>query len=137
VVRAAAYCELIKTCELADAPFGLLMFAGSYECLIIPNTNAARFQFEKALEDVREFLQELDPEKFVPEPTDNRCSGCHWGEPRPYVPGRTDTVLKGEPVRPLLTRVRNRDFHSPCGDRFGGAPPHKDAVALGIAQRRQ
>ena len=38
-------------------PFGVLMFAGSYDCVIIPNTTKARFEFENALEDVQELLQ--------------------------------------------------------------------------------
>jgi hypothetical protein len=45
IVRLAAYCRLIETCEGADSPFGVLMFAGSYECLIFPNTAVAKSNF--------------------------------------------------------------------------------------------
>ena len=138
LVRSAAYCQLIKTCELGDAPFGVLMFAGSYDCLILPNTTSAQFQFEKTLEDARELLQVLDGGKYVPaEPADNRCSRCHWGKPCEYVAGKTDTVLNGNELVPLRTKARGRYFHSPCGDRFHWVPPHEDAVALGIGEGRQ
>ena len=137
VVRVAAYCRLIKNCELGNSPFGVLMFAGSYECLIIPNTTAAQFQLEKALEDVREFLNVYEGGKFIPtEPADNRCSGCHWGKPCQFVAGKTDTILNGNPVIPLRTKAKEQYFHCACGDRFQWVPPHDDSVGLGIAERR-
>lgn len=137
VVRIAAYCRLIETCELGDAPFGVLMFADNKECLIIPNSNVAKFQFEKALEDAREFLAVSKRSKLIPPmPTDNRCCGCYWGMPREYVKGETETVLNGNPVKPLLTKANKRYYHCPCGDQFGGVPQHDDAIALGIAEPR-
>jgi hypothetical protein len=146
VVRAAAYCQLVKTCELGDAPFAVLLFAGSYDCVLLPNTPAARFQFEKALEDTRELLRECKEGKSYPaEPTDTRCSGCPWGKPRRYMVGKSDTILNGEAIAarrvkavvPRGNGVTVKYFHSSCGDRFGGwVPPHDDAVALEIAERR-
>ena len=137
-VRTAAYCQLIKTCELGDAPFGVLMFAGTYECLIIPNNTAAQFQFQKAMEDVREFLSVYDGGTFVPtQPADNRCGGCPWGKPREYLAGRTDTILNGNSVVPLLTKAKERVFHCTCGDRFRWVPPHETSVVLGIAESRR
>jgi hypothetical protein len=138
IVRIAAYCRLIETSEGGESPFGVLMFADSYECVIIPNTAGAKFQFEKAMEDVREFLGVYEGGKFVPtEPTDNRCSGCHWGKPCKYVAGETDTILDGNPLTPLRTKAKNAYFHCPCGDRFHWVPPHDDAVALGIVEGRR
>ena len=139
VLRIAAYCRLIETCEGGQAPFGVLMFAGSYECLIVPNTTVAKFQFEHAMEDVREFLRVHEEGKFEPPaPGDNRCRGCHFGKPRQYVAGQTNTILNGKPVTPLRTRaVNNRLYHCPCGDRFSWVPPHDDAVSRGIAERRE
>lgn len=137
VVRVAAYCRLIKSCELGDSPFGVLMFSGSYDCLIIPNSIGAESQLEKAFKHVQELLSVYEGGKFIPrEPTDNRCNGCHWGKPCVYVAGKTDTILNGKPVIPLRTRAGERYFHSACGDRFQWVPPHDDAVALGIAEPR-
>jgi hypothetical protein len=138
VVRVAAYCRLIEAHELGDSPFGVLMFAHTYQCVIIPNDNVAKFQFENAFEEAREFMAVYEAGKYIPpEPKDNRCSGCHWGEPREYVEGESDTILKGNRVKPLRTKANNkRFFHCPCGDRFGGVPQHDDAIALGLVERR-
>lgn len=135
VIRLAAYCHLIETNELARVPFGVLMFAGTYDCLILPNTVAARLEFEHALEETREFLQELEKADRPPAaPSDNRCGGCPFGMPRVYVAGETDTMLGGRCLP--ANRVRAGDgrlYHSPCGDRFEWVPPHERSVALGIA----
>lgn len=138
LVRVAAYCKLIETCESADAPFGILMFADSKECLIIPNNNVAKMHFEKAMENTRELMVSYAGGKYVPqEPTDARCHGCHWGEPCEYEEGVTDTVLNGNRLSPLQTRAKNsKYYHCPCGDKYGGVPPHDDAIALGITKQR-
>jgi hypothetical protein len=136
VVRIAAYCRLIETCEGGQAPFGVLMFAGSYDCWIIPNTALAQSQFEQALARTREFLSVHEKGKFVPAaPTDNRCDGCHLGEPRVYASGQTDTIVSGNCIAPLLTRgAYRRLFHCPCGDCFNWVPPHEDAIRLGLVE---
>jgi hypothetical protein len=138
IVRIAAYCRLIETCEGADAPFGILMFAGSYDCLLIPASALAQSKLDQALPEVRDFLRVTAEGNYAPtEPQDNRCRGCHWGEPRQYIPGESETILSGEVVAPLVTRAgNNRHYHSSCGDRFTWVPPHDDAVRLKIAQPR-
>jgi len=139
VARAVAYCHLLKVCERADAPFGVLMFAGCYECVVIPNTSRVQFKFRNDLEDARQFVAKVEREGYEPPaPNDNRCNGCHQGKPRRYVPGQSETVLNGQTRTPVLTRARNgKHYHSNCQDRFEDAPPpHKDAVRLGIALPR-
>ena len=117
MVRAAAYCRLIKTCEGGNAPFGVLMFAGSYDCLVIPNNGEAQSHFERALREVQEFLSVYEGGKFVPAaPTDNRCSGCHCGKPRKHVdgeerhdsqrPGTSAVAYEGGQRRVLPQHVR-------------------------------
>lgn len=142
IVRLAAYCQLIETCEGGDAPFGVLMFAGSYDCLMIPITAEAQEQFKVALEEVRDFLRKYEEKKrknlkmFLDEPTDNRCQGCHFGRPRRHAPGSA-TILDGKAIDALPTRaVNGQDYHCDCGDRFNWVPPHKDAVQLEIARPR-
>jgi hypothetical protein len=39
-VRIAAYCDLIEKSEGAESPFGVILFSGTSDCVIIPNTNA-------------------------------------------------------------------------------------------------
>ena len=136
VVRVAAYCRLIKTCEGGNAPFGILMFAGSYDCLVIPNNNEAQARFAQALKEVQEFLSIYEGGVFVPTaPADNRCSGCHCGKPRKHVGGKSDTVLNGRAVMPFRMKAGNGQYyHSTCGDRFKWVPAHSDSIALGIAE---
>ena len=108
IVRIAAYCRLIETCEGADSPFGILMFAGSYDCLLVPANALAQSKLDQALREVRDFLRVTAAGKYTPtEPQDTRCRGCHWGEPRRYIPGESETILHGEVVAPFVTRAAN------------------------------
>jgi hypothetical protein len=96
-------------------------------------------EFWKALEDAREFLAKVEQDGYKPPaPTDNRCKGCNQGKPRLYVPGESETVLKGERRAAILSKARNgKHYHSNCQDRFDDAPPaHEKAVWLGIARPR-
>jgi hypothetical protein len=136
VVRVAAYCRLIESWEGAKAPFGVVMFAGTYECLVIPNDSTAKSLLARSSSEAREFLDIYDQGSFVPvAPTDNRCKGCPFGKPRRYVPSKTDTFLYGRQLAAKVAKDKNgKDYHSICGDFFGGVPPHERAIALGIAQ---
>jgi hypothetical protein len=135
VVRLAAYCQLIETCEGADAPFGVLLFADTYDCVIFPYTADAKAALESALQQTRELIGVYEEGRFLPTPpTDNRCSGCHFGRPRRYNSGSA-TVLNGQPMAALPTRaVDNKVYHSHCGDRFNWVPPHEKSAELGITK---
>lgn len=133
VVRMAAHCRLLEECERANAPFGVLIFAGSYDCVIFPNTAEAKSQLQRELVNFREFLRFVNSGGVLPEPTDRRCSGCYRGAPRRYVRDRSETVLKGELLPPLSTKSKTGvRFHCDCGDRFGWVPRHRDSIQLGI-----
>ncbi len=138
IVRMMAYCRLIESCEGGSAPFGILMFAESYDCLIIPNTAAHQADFQRSLAAVREFLQiHASGESIPAPPRDNRCSGCHLGQPRRHTMG-SETILNGVVVEAARTRANNGIiYHCTCGDRFKDVvPPHDYAVQLEIAKRR-
>ncbi|MEZ5940290.1 MAG: hypothetical protein R3C18_02785 [Planctomycetaceae bacterium] len=133
VVRVVAYCRLIETCEGGNAPFGILMFADSYDCLLIPNTDAHQVEFQQSLDAVREFLRICETGDFVPAaPQDNRCSGCHHGKPRRQKPG-SETKLN-DLILDAFVRPGNDGaiYHSTCGDRFENVPPHNDVERLQI-----
>ena len=129
VVRAAAYCRLVETSEGGRSPFAVLMFAGSYECLIIPNNARSKSELDRALIDFSEFIEVYEHQRFVPaEPTDNRCNGCPWGRPVPFT---EPTILNGREVAPIrIEGIRKGDFHCVCGDRFNFVPKHKDIIRL-------
>jgi hypothetical protein len=129
IVRAAAYCQLVETCEGGRAPFAVLLFGGTYDCVIIPNNAASQRELAQALEDFSEFLRIHAGGRFIPEvPSDNRCRGCHWGSPRPM---SEPTILKGQTLWPLrIEGIRKGEFHCPCGDRFYFVPLHADIQRL-------
>lgn len=139
-VRLAAYCRLIENCEGRSSPFGVILFAGSYDCAIIPNSPALQMRGELALADAREFLEIQQRGTHIPAaPTDRRCAGCPYGAPVQFRRGKTESTLGEVKLTPYTTnsvradgRVRG-EFHCLCGDRFKWVPPHRDAVALGIA----
>ncbi|MBL8826768.1 MAG: hypothetical protein JNM18_07255 [Planctomycetaceae bacterium] len=134
VVRSAAYCRLLEECEGARSPLGVVIFAGSYDCVLLPYSPEAQSQLNRALTDFREFLDFIRGGGRLSEPTDRRCRGCHRGKPRRYVRGRSETILQGEVLNPFRTKNRTGvSFHCDCGDRFGWVPRHDDAVALKIA----
>jgi hypothetical protein len=129
IVRAAAYCRLIESSEGGRAPFAVMLFANSFDCLIIPNGTASRADLERALGEVGEFLDVYDRQRFIPsEPTDNRCSGCPWGRPVRFA---EQTVLNDREVAPIrIEGIAKGDFHCFCGDRFNFVPKHKDIARL-------
>jgi hypothetical protein len=130
LIRVAAYCRLIETCEGADSPFGILMFADSYDGILIPASAVGKLQLDAALSRVREFLDTIATGKYVPPaPSDNRCSGCHRGQLRRYIKNESDTVLNGKTLAPFLAPGSGQfRLHCDCGDRFSWVPPHDDTV---------
>ncbi len=143
-VRIAAYCHLIEKCTTGTAPFGVILFAGTCDCAIIPNTNTRHTQYDRAFKSVANFLERQAAGADRPDPpTDSRCIGCPHGKPRLYQQGKSETILNGKPLTARTANsVRESDrqfrgaFHSDCGDRFRWVPPHNDAVNLGIAKAR-
>ena len=141
-VRVAAYCDLIEKCQNQSAPFGVILFSGSTECVIIPNTPALQTRCRMALQSAREFLEIQAHGTHIPAaPTDKRCTGCPHGKPREFQRGKSESVFNEKPVTPYTTNSdRPSDgklrgtFHCTCGDRFKWVPPHRDAVKLGIAK---
>ena len=141
-VRLSAYCDLIEKCTGGDAPFGVILFAGTSDCVIIPNNKTRQTTFERALRDALMFMEpHKDGTPPTNSPTDNRCSACQHGKPRICQPGKSDTVLNGKPLSACTANSVRPDgqfhgeYHSTCGDRFRWVPPHKEAVALGIAKK--
>jgi len=141
-VRIAAYCHLIEKCTTGTAPFGVILFAGTCDCVIIPNTNTRHTLYDRAFKSVAKFLERQAAPGVEPLglPTDRRCFGCPHGKPRLYQEGKSETISNGKTlIARTANSVRESDrqfrgaFHSDCGDRFSGVPAHEDAINLGIA----
>lgn len=136
IVRLAAHCRLMEACENARAPFGVLIFSGSSECVLFPYGESAKLELADALHEVREFLMQVANGTFkMPHPTDRRCSGCHHGRPRSYIVGISETVLNGLRLLPRLGKsAKGGRYHCTCGDRYDWVPGHRSAITLGIAK---
>ena len=131
--RVAAYCHLLEVAEQVQAPFGVFMFAGSYEVVIVPNDPRSRSLFERGLEQSRELV--LAKERgFLPQaPEGSQCSGCGFGYPRIHEPGVSDghlVILQGAYTPRYDADKRER--HSVCGDRFEWLPRHDKSDELGL-----
>ncbi len=141
-VRLAAYCELIEQCQIRSSPFGVILFADTRQCVLVPITAAVKMRLQLALESLQEFLELEARGTHIPQaPTDRRCTGCLQGKPVKFQPGETEFRLNGKPLRANAINSKQESdgkhrgaFHSLCGDRFRWAPPHRNAVYLGIAQ---
>jgi len=134
VVRAAAYCRLVETCEGGRAPFAILLFADSYDAIVIPNSPNAQAMLDRSLREMDDVLTAFERTRLQPAaPTDQRCKGCHWGKPTSF---RNETVLNGVPVPPIrIEGVGSANYHSCCGDRFQWVAPHESTIALQAANR--
>lgn len=134
-VRLAAYGHLIEETEGLTAPFGVLMFADSYDVLVVRFTDSVRAEFQQGLTMTRDLLSRFVLSRFVLSRDDpgrpaaaSVCEHCPLGRPVVHRPGQTDTK-RGTTILPaFLTRgVDGRNYHSPCGDRFHWIPPHERA----------
>lgn len=143
-IRIAAYCDLIENSEGGKCPFGVILFAGTSECVIIPNLHSLQQRKRRAVEDFNQLLAIQMLSGFEPPaPTDNRCAGCEFGRPREFQLGKSETVLNGRELVPCKSESRRSSdgtvrgvFHSDCGDRFRWVPPHRQSEDLGISQTR-
>lgn len=128
-VRMAAYCHLMETCEGAESPYGVVLFADSCDGITVPNSNGNRQAFHEALLQARQVVESLrsqDPGPAPPRST--ACRECPHGRPVGYVRERTSTTVHDGSVKPYLTRGNDRRlYHSPCGDRFVWVPLHERA----------
>lgn len=135
-VRLAAYAQLIEAFEGASAPFGILMFAGSYDCVLIPLDAAAHAELRQAIEGTRESIRiDTSPRAMLPPPPESRCRGCGHGEPtRKPAEALRDGMAPPPEFRTRRIGSTNHEdgYRSPCGDRFRWVPPHEEAKRLGL-----
>ncbi len=123
--RIAAYCHLIENSERAQAPFGVVMFPGSYDVVIIPNSSRNQDLFQRGLKQARRVITAADGGTLPEAPAGNECRGCFRGRLRAYRPGVTDShlaILQCE--LNTVDCADGRSYHSVCGDCFQWRPPH-------------
>jgi hypothetical protein len=141
-IRLIAYCRLIEQTKGGKCPFGVILFGGTSNCVIIPNSLDRQKQTRLAIDDIHQWqgIQLLRP-TLPPPPGGNQCAGCELGKPRRYRAGSSETVLNGKtlPACTASGEARSKEgsrekYHSDCGDRFEWVPRHDRAKELGIRE---
>jgi hypothetical protein len=133
-VRLAAYCHLIECCEGSHAPFGLVLFAGSYDVLLVPNNEANQALLTKALRHAQTVLANAAEEREIQVPSQSACASCPLGRPQAIVRLETESPSESMPTPVRVSiGVGGGRYHSECGDRFDWIPPHKNSGALRLS----
>jgi hypothetical protein len=123
--RIAAYCQLLEWCERAQSPFGIMLFADSYEAVISPNNARSQAIFREGLLQARAVIIAAEAGDPPGPPTRNQCKGCFWGYPKVFRSGTTDRHLADLPGAFTPRKGVDGKYHSVCGDRFEWLPPHQ------------
>lgn len=130
-VRIAAYCHLIETCEGSMSPFGLVLFSGTYDVVLVPNNRANTDAFHSTMKRAQAVLYGDSGRCLTDPPARSACKLCPLGMPVPLSAvddGSSETKLP-LPSYPTIG-IGGRRFHSQCGDRFRWIPPHEQAEKL-------
>jgi hypothetical protein len=121
--RIAAYCHLLETCEGCRSPYGVAIFAGTYDGLTVRNSPGSRKAFHDGLVLARSVVRQSKQRAPAMPTNRNCCLRCPHGYPR--------TQAK-RPFRALTGYARRgtdgRFYNSVCGDRYQWVPPHEKAI---------
>jgi len=154
----AAYSHLIRECEHAESPYGVILYPGTWTVLVVPDRCGSE-TFRTGVGRFRAMLlAEADGQPPAPPASDGPCSGCRHGQPKRLVtdqpaaweltpsywtdrspgdaePERVPTihVIGGRSVRPYPVHgVDGWRYHSLCGDLFEWIPPHDTAQRIAL-----
>lgn len=133
-MRIVAYCHLIRQCQGADAPYGIILDPGTFGGtavkashrdmpLLRSNVNLIR----RIIIDFLRHGQKPDPPLFL-----TVCHKCQHGCPRRVRIGKSETRSLGRVVPTFCceSRENEQEYHSNCGDRFAWLPHHGRADEL-------
>jgi len=135
LVRMAAYCHLVATCEGRQSPCGVVLYGNTYRGTTLPFNATAQVQLWREVDAANAVRGKVgDDDRWKPStPPASRCSGCPCGAPRVYKEFQSEFRRNGEWI-PVCgqTAADKKLYHSACGDRFEWTPPHERANALGL-----
>ena len=125
IVRVAAYCHLIEFCTGLESPYGIVLWAGTFEGFAIPNSPKNRKLASRTIQSARRALLNASFTEPSP-PRPHVCESCKIGFPKVYRRGHTETSIRGSTL-PVFDSIGEdgRSYHSECGDRFCWIPPHE------------
>ena len=127
LVRIAAYCQLIELATGLESPYGIILWAGTFEGFAIPNSSVNRQIAREVLVTARRVIGQINEQTPSP-PPQSLCARCRLGFPKMYRFRKTETVIGGSTLPAYLAYGEDgREYHSECGDRFCWIPPHERA----------
>ena len=130
--RIAAYCHLITTCERARSPYGIILFADSYNGIAIPVTESSWQELERGLTLARTAIRNRREQHSDPglARNSNPCLHCPLGRPVDYRPGRTELVIDEITLAAFVTNdIHGGPCVSDCGTRYRWVPTHQEAIS--------
>lgn len=133
-VRMAAYCLLLQRQTGGNAPFGILLTAGTFECVAIKFNRETFDLLSQRLLDARRVIREYDQlEQQPPPPQRGLCRKCPFGRAIPVNSEASLILRKRTGITPRGHIAGDgRRYHCHCGDQFEWTPPHQTMVELGI-----
>ncbi|APZ96369.1 hypothetical protein [Fuerstiella marisgermanici] len=133
-VRIAVYCLLLQRQTNGIARYGLVLNAGTFDCVAIKFNRESFDLLSLNLIDARRtarHYRELD--QSPPPPKPYLCRKCPFGKPLSV--DTAESLIQREQTG-LVPRANigsdGRRYHAHCGDRFHWMPPHQQVVELGI-----
>lgn len=130
--RISAYCHLVELATGFDAPYGIVLHAGRYSGWAVPNSLHAMSELQRGLELARTTISALRRQhRIPPNPSTTLCWNCPFARPRRFRQSFMERIFGKRPAMvPYVFQLRERNYHSVCGDRFRWVPPHRDIARL-------
>ena len=133
LVRMAAYCHLIETCEGGWSPYGVAIWADTFDGVSIPTNPESLMLLQDELQRARRIVRAAqESDEKPPPPHPSLCTNCRLGVPKLYRPGLAH-LRHGKPLPVFQTFDGEEEvYHSHCGDRFRWLPPHEGTRDLDL-----
>ena len=133
-VRLVAYALLLEADGNLEVPYGLVFPADSPRGLAFAITDELRNRVVRLLQGFERKLDESQQGNNQPGLPDNRnrCANCDYGKPELTTAREVTSARKAGEQIVILQNRSDAIYHCDCGDRFGSAPPHRDAVRKGL-----
>lgn len=133
-VRMAAYCLLLQRQTNGVARYGVVLQAGTFDCVAIKFNRESFDLLSLNLIDARRARRNYTQlEQAPPAPKTWLCRQCSFGRPMP-VDSVASFTLREQAGLPAYANIGADGvrYHCHCGDRFRWVPPHQQVVELGI-----
>lgn len=133
-VRLTAYAMLLEADGHHKVPYGLVFPADSPRGLAFAINDNHRRQAVQLLAEFEKQLEDSQQRNVHPGLPANRncCTNCDYGKPIATSVREVNSLRKAGEQIVILQSRSDQLFHCECADRFGSAPPHRDAIRMGL-----